>query len=168
MEEMSTLIRKKLQSFRIVHLMMVLGDIIYGIVMLYIYKYAPIQPILKDAETISLLEYSSFLVAVTVIAIVIIIRKSMLASDSMFKVKESNKSLDEPVFFANYLSMLFTIWAIIQIIAVIGVVLFLMGGKIIVPLVLIFIAASFKLFNGTRFEELNQLAVKQESILVQK
>lgn len=168
MEEVGTLIRKKLQSFRIIHLAMVVGDIVYGVMIVFIHKYSPIPPTITDIETITTIEYSSVALLAIVIIAVNITRKKILASDSIFKKKETAKEQsDEPPFITNYLSSLFIIWALIQIIAISGIILFLVSGKLMIPLVLISIGVFIKLTNGPRLEELNQLAVKHESILVQ-
>lgn len=165
---MSTLIRKKLQAFRLIHLMMVMADVIYAVVIVYIYKYAPIPPTLTDMQTIATVEYSSVAFIVIVIIAVNITRKKLLSSDSMFIRKETTKgNADEPPFFANYLSSLFILWAFIETIIVGGIVLFLVTGTLMVPLVLIFIGGFFKLVSGPRFEELNHLATKHASIAVQ-
>lgn len=168
MTDMSTLIRKKLQAFRLIHLMMVMADVIYAVGIVYIYKYAPIPPTLTDMQTIATIEYSSVAFVALVIIAVNISRKKLLSSDSIFIRKETAKgNADEPPFFANYLSSLFILWAIIETIIVGGIVLFLTTGTLMVPLVLISVGGFFKLVSGPRFEELNHLGAKHAALTIQ-
>jgi hypothetical protein len=167
-EEIGSLIKKRLQAFRLIHLVMVMADVIYAVVIVYIYKYAPIPPMLTDVHTIVTIEYSSVAFIAIVIIAVNVMRKKLLSSDSIFIKKETAKgNSDEPPFLANYFSSLFILWAIIETIIVGGIVLFLTTGNLMVPLVLISIGGFFKLLSGPRLEELNQLAAKHSSLLVQ-
>ncbi|WP_321778712.1 hypothetical protein [Sulfurimonas sp.] len=168
MAEVNELISKKMKSFRIVHLMLVMGDIIYGLLIIYIYEYSPITPILTDLDMLTTIEYSSIAVLAVLIIIVNITRNKILASNSIFKKKETTEEkTDEPAFISNYLSSLFIIWSLIEVITVGGIVLFLVSGKIMIPLVIISISVFIKLINGPRLQELNQLSLKHASTFIQ-
>ena len=91
-------------------------------------------------------------------------RNKMLTSDAIFKKNEAAQAQsDQPPFLANYISSLFVVWALIEAIAIAGIVLFLVSGTLIVPLILVAIGVSFKLFNGPRLEELMQLSSRYDS-----
>ncbi|WP_324172713.1 hypothetical protein [Sulfurimonas sp.] len=167
MTEINELISKKMKSFRLVHFMLVFGDVIYGLLIIYIYKYSPIAPILTDIDILTKIEYSSIAVLAVLIIIVNITRNKMLTSNSIFKKKETTEEkTDEPAFISNYLSSLFIIWSLIEVIAVAGIVLFLVSGKIMIPLVIISISVFIKLINGPRLQELNQLSLKHASTFI--
>ena len=164
MRETGSLIRTKLRSFRMIHLAMVMGSAIYGILIVYVHKYAPVPPSITDMQMLSTIEYASVAYVLGFMVIANVMRKKLLASDSMVKNKEDAKmQSDQPPFITNYLSSLFVIWALIEAIAVGGIVLFLVSGKLMIPLVMITIAVLYKLANGPRLEELTQLAAKQNA-----
>ena len=164
MTETGSLIRTKLRSFRMIHLAMVTGSAIYGILIVYVQKYAPIPPSITDIETLRTMEYASAVYVLAFMVIANVMRKKILASDSIFKKNEDAKmQSDQPPFIANYLTSLFVIWALIEAIAVGGVVLFLVSGKLMIPLVMITIGVLYKFANGPRLEELTQLAAKQNA-----
>jgi hypothetical protein len=149
------------------HLAMVMGSVIYGVLIVYIDKYASIPPTITDLETLRTIEYASVVYVLGFMVAANVMRKKMLASDSIFKKKESAKTeADEPPFIANYLSALFITWALIEAVTIGGVVLFLISGKLMIPLVMISIGVLYKLANGPRLQELTQLGAKQNAILL--
>ncbi|MBU1642130.1 hypothetical protein KKE54_02105 [bacterium] len=142
-----------------------MGSAIYGILIVFIHKYAPIPPSITDIETLNTIEYASVVYVLGFMVIANVMRKKMLASDSILTKKQSTKAeSDEPPFIANYLTTLFIIWALIEAITFGGVVLFLTSAKLMIPLVMITIGVLFKLANGPRLEELMQLAAKQNAV----
>ncbi len=164
MTDTGSLIRTKLRSFRMIHLAMVMGSAIYGILIVFVHKYAPIPPSITDMETLSTMEYASVVYVLGFMVVANVMRKKMLASESIFKKNEDAKmQSDQPPFIANYLTSLFVVWALIEAIAVGGIVLFLVSGKLMIPLVMITIGVLYKLSNGPRLEELTQLASKQNA-----
>lgn len=168
MTEISMLIKEQLRTIKVIHFTMVMANVIYGIVIYYIYLYAPVPPSLTDIQLITNLEYASVPYVLSIVVIAKIIRNKMLASDSIFiKREETKKGPDRPPFIGNYISSLFVVWAIIEVIAIAGIILFLTTGKLTVSLALIAAGVFFMLANGPRLEELNKLSAKYESISVQ-
>ena len=151
-----------------IHLMMVLADVVYGVVIVYISKYAQIPPTLTDTQFITNLEYGLAAYSVLMVIGVIITRKKILSSDSMFIIKENSKvESDEPPYFANYLSTLFILWALIETITIAGLILFLTTGELLTSLIFIIIGTFFKLSNGPTLDDLNTLSRKCSSIAIE-
>lgn len=163
MTETAALIQTKLKVFRVKHMAMVMGSMVYGLMVLYIHQYAPVPPSITDAQTLTTIEFSLVFYIMGLMAIAAMMRKNMLNSDTMFKQRESiNEPSDQPPFFANYLSSLFVVWAVIEAIVIGGVVLFLTSGELTIPLIMIAIGVVVKLANGPRRDELMQLAAKHK------
>ncbi len=168
MEDVSALIKNKLRSFRNIHLVMVLADVVYGVVIVYVSKYAPIEPTLTNMNFITTFESGIIAYTIFMVFTVIKVRKKFLSSDSIFVKKENTKVVsDEPPFIANYLSSLFILWALIETITIAGLILFLTTGELISSLVFIALGAFFKFVNGPQLEELNDLSQKFTSISTQ-
>ena len=171
MIEPTALIRKNLRTYRFVHLAMVMGSVVYGIVAILIHKTAPMDPIVTDTQILTTLKYASIPYIVVIMIAVKIFRAKMLASNSIFIKKtldeSTNEESDKPPFLANYLSQLFIIWAIIETITIGGIILFLLSAELMFPLAIISIGVFFKIINGPSFEELNQLSTKYNSISMQ-
>jgi len=166
MKEAAALIQTKLKAFRVVHLAMVMGSVVYGVMIVYIHQYAPVPPTITDAQTLATIEHALVFYILGLMVIAAVTRKKMLGSGAIFKRRESAKvPSDQPPFFANYLSALFVVWAIIEAITIGGIVLFLTSGKLTIPLIMISIGVLFKLANGPRREELAQLASKHNSAM---
>ncbi|WP_345977976.1 hypothetical protein [Sulfurimonas sp. HSL3-7] len=164
MTETAALIQSKLKAYRIIHLAMVMGSVVYGVVVVYIHQYAPIPPTITDVQTVTMIEFALIFYIVGLLAAAAVTRKKMLNSDAIFKRRETAKEpLDQPPFIANYLSSLFVVWALIEAITIGGIVLFLTSGKVMIPLIMISIAVLSKLANGPRREELRQLAAADNS-----
>jgi len=165
MAETAKMIETKLKAYRIIHLIMVISSVVYGVMIVYIDQYAPIPPTITDVQTLTTIEYMLIFTLLSLIAITVLVRKEMLGSDKIFKKRATAKKLSEqPPFIANYLSSLFVVWSLIEAIAISGIVLFLVSGKLMMPLTLISIAVFFKLFNGPRREELTELASKHRDL----
>lgn len=161
MTETAALVQTKLKAYRIIHLAMVMGSVVYGVLIVYIHQYAPIPPTITDAGTLTTIGYALIFYIVGLMAVAAAVRKKMLGSDAIFERRETAKEpSDQPPFIANYLSSLFVIWAMIEAITIGGVVLFLTSGELMIPLITIAIGVFFKLVNGPRREELMELAVK--------
>lgn len=159
MAETAALIQTKLKAFRIIHLAMVAGSVVYGVMVVYIHQFAPIPPTITDVQTLTMIEFALVFYIVGLLAAAAVARTRMLGSDAIFERREAAKEpSDQPPFIANYLSSLFVVWALIEAIAIGGVVLFLTSGKLMIPLIMISIAVLSKLANGPRREELTQLA----------
>jgi len=157
MTETATLIQTNLKVFRVKHMALVMGSMVYGLMVLYIHHYALIPPSITDTQALTTIEFALVFYIVALLIIAAVVRKNMLNSDAIFKERETAKELsDQPPFIANYLSSLFVVWAVIEAIAIGGIVLFLTSGKLTIPLIMISIAVIFKLANGPRREELMQ------------
>lgn len=169
MTEAAALIETKLKAFRIIHLMMVMGSVVYGVVIVYIHQYAPIPPTITDVQVLLTIEYAMIFFILGMLVIATLMRRSMLGSDKIFKKRENVKvPSDQPPFIANYLSSLFVVWSFIEAIAIGGIVLFLVSGKLMIPLIMISIAVMFKLANGPRCHELTDLALKHHDTTLMK
>jgi hypothetical protein len=165
MTETAALIQTNLKVFRIKHMALVMGSMVYGFMVLYIHQYALIPPSITDDQTLTTIEFALVFYIVSLMAIAAVMRKNMLNSDAIFKQRETvNEPSDQPPFIANYLSSLFVVWAVIEAIVIGGVVLFLTSGKMTIPLIMISIGVIFKLANGPRREELIQLAAKHNAV----
>lgn len=165
MVEIATLIKKHLQTYRVIHFAIVMGSVTYGIVIFMIYNYTPISPKMQDLSVLSTLEYASIPYVISAFFFAKFLRSRGLDSTSIFMNKETSKTdKDKPVFLDNYLTLLFIVWAILETISIIGIVLFFMSAQIMIPLVLIAIAVFLKIANGPSLEELNKLSKKYESI----
>ena len=164
MTETAALVQTKLKAYRIIHLAMVMGSVVYGVLIVYIHRYAPIPPVITDAATLTTIGYALIFYIVGLMAVAAAVRKKMLGSDAIFERRETAKEpSDQPPFIANYLSSLFVIWAMIEAITIGGVVLFLTSGELMIPLITIAIGVFFKLVNGPRREELIDLAAKHRA-----
>lgn len=164
MTETAALVQTKLKAYRIIHLAMVMGSVVYGVLIVYIHQYAPIQPTITDAGTLTTIGYALIFYIVGLMAVSVVVRKKMLGSDSIFERRQAAKEpSDQPPFIANYLSSLFVIWAMIEAITIGGIVLFLTSGELMIPLITIAIGVFFKLVNGPRREELMDLAAKHRA-----
>lgn len=173
MEETVTLIRTKLQTFRMLHLAMVMADVVYGAVIVLITKYAPIPPTLTDIEFITQIEYALIVFVMLAIVGIRMARIKMLAAESILVKKESatqtsQESEDTPPYFANYLSSLFILWAMIETIIISGVILFLTTAELYESLALIAIGAFIKISHGPKYEELSDLAKRYNSGILHK
>ena len=150
MVEISNLIKTQLRTMKVIHFTMVMANVIYGVVIYYIYRYAPVPPTITDMQ---LMYY---------------LNQRHLPKDTIFIKKEETKgNSDRPPFIGNYISSLFVVWALIEVIAIAGIILFLTTGKLTVALALIALSIFFMLVNGPRFEELKKLSTKYESISAQ-
>ncbi len=163
MSETAALIQTKLKAFRIIHLAIVMGSVIYGVLIVYIHLYAPIPPSITDAETLTTIEFALIFYIVGLLAIAAYTRKKMLGSENIFKRREASKvPSDQPPFIGNYLSSLFVVWSLLEAVTIGGIVLFLTSGKLMIPLIMVSIGVLFKLANGPRHEELMQLSSKHK------
>ncbi len=171
MIESTTLIKDHMRTYRLIHLAMVMGSVIYGIVAILIHETAPMKPIVTDMQILTTIKYASIPYIIIIMIAIKILRTKMLSSNSIFIKKELDKKTDEesdkPPFLANYLSQLFIIWAIIETITIGGIILFLLSGELLFPLAIIAIGVFFKIINGPSFEELNQLSTKYDSNSIQ-
>lgn len=168
MVEIGNLIKTQLRTMKVIHFTMVMANVIYAVLIYYIYRYAPVPPTITDMQLITSLEYASIPYVLSVVVIAKILRSKMLASDTIFiKKVETKGNSDRPPFIGNYISSLFVVWAIIEVIAIAGIILFLTTGKLTVALALIALGVFFMLVNGPRFEELKKLSTKYESISAQ-
>jgi hypothetical protein len=161
------LIQKKIKTFKLLHLIMTLPDVFFACLIIYSYKYAPMPPIITDKHTIKIIIYSSIALMIILMMVLKITRFRMLSSDSVYERKEKNKlNLNEPAFFANYLSVHFILWALIEIIVICGIIIFLLSAQLLMPLILISIGVFFKLTNAPKAQDLTQLSEQYNSILV--
>jgi len=164
MTKTAALIQTNLKVFRVKHMAMVMGSMVYGLMVLYIHQYALIPPSITDAQTLTMIEFALAFYILGLMAIALVMRKNMLNSDAIFNLRErAIGPSDQPPFIANYLSSLFVIWAVIEAIVIGGVVLFLTSGELTIPLIMIAIGVVFKLANGPRRKELMQLAAKYKA-----
>ncbi|WP_294966591.1 hypothetical protein [Sulfurimonas sp.] len=167
MIETTKLIQKKIKTFKRLHILMILPDIVYACFIVYMYKYAPIPPVITDIQTLKIISYASIALMIILMMALKVARLRMLSSNSIFDRKETNKTnLDEPAFFANYLSVHFILWAIIEIIVICGIIIFLLSAQLLMPLILISVGLFFKLTNAPKAQDLTQLSEQYNSILV--
>ncbi len=168
MEDIRTLIKKRLPTYRVIHFTIVMASVVYGGLIYYISQYAPIPPTLTDMQMITKLEYAAIPLVIAIVVITKMMRTKMLSSDSIFiRKQEYEADIEQPAFLGNYLSILFILWAIIEIMAIAGIVLFLTTGILTTSLALIALTAFFQIINGPNFEELNKLSAKYESMSLQ-
>lgn len=161
----ATIIRDHLRTYRFVHIALVMGSILYGLGVFFIHKYSPIPPTLHNAQVLNVIQYASIPYILIIMIIVKSLRAKMLAADSIFTNKENlDEESDKPPFLANYLSQLFILWALLEIITISGIVLFLISGELIFPLAIISMGVFLKILNGPSFEELKQLSKKYDLI----
>ena len=167
MLDTNSLIREKLRAFRMIHFMMLMGSFTYGVVIVFIHTYAPIPPTINDASTLATLTYGIFVYALIAVGVVRYLRQKLLSSDQIFKKNEAAQKLDQPSFFSNYLSTLFILWSLCEAITIGGIILYLVGGELEIPLILISFGIFLKLMNGPKFEELTALEKRYASIEIQ-
>lgn len=159
MLETSILIKEQLLKFKMIHFAIVMANVIYGCVVYFIYTYAPIPPSLNDSQMITNIEYGFVPLVLGIIFVANKIRTTTLTSNSIFIQKRGDKEdSDKPPFLVNYLSMLFIIWAVLEVISIGGIVFFLISGKFMISLGLIALGVFFLMFNGPRLEELERLS----------
>lgn len=167
MTESATLIREHLRTYRFIHFAMVMANVIYGIVIVLIYKYSPIPPIDIDMNTLAIFKYGLVPYSIFIMIVAKILRTKLLNDDSMLIRKEGlDEDSDKPPFLANYISSLFIIWAIVETVAIGGIILFLLNAKLMFPLAIIFMSVFIMFVNGPNKEELNKLAAKYDSNLI--
>ncbi|MDD5359218.1 MAG: hypothetical protein PHI02_03030 [Sulfurovaceae bacterium] len=159
MLETSTLIKKELLKFKMIHFAIVMGNVIYGFVIYFIYTYTPITPSLNDNQMITNIEYGFVPLILGIIFVANKIRTTTLTSNSIFiQKREDKEDSNKPPFLVNYLSMLFIIWAVLEIISVGGVVFFLISGELMISLGLIALGVFFLMLNGPQLKELESLS----------
>lgn len=167
MEDMHSLIREKLRAFRMIHFAMMMGSFMYGVVIVFIHFNAPIPPSINDASTLTILTYGIFAYALLAVGVIRYMRQKFLSSDNIFKKIKDAKNPDQPSFFSNYLSTLFILWSLCEVITIGGIILYLTSGQLEIPLFLIGFGIFLKLVNGPKFEELTALEKRYAVVEVQ-
>ncbi|DAB39508.1 MAG: hypothetical protein A2023_03015 [Sulfuricurvum sp. GWF2_44_89] len=167
MEDIHALIREKLRSFRFIHYAMIMGSFTYGVVIVFIHLYAPIPPTINDVSTLTSVTYGIFAYTLLAIGMIRYLRPKLLSSDQIFKKNEVAEKSNQPSFFSNYMSTLFILWSICEAVTIGGIILYLIGGQLEVPLLLIGFGIFLKLVNGPKFEELTALEKRYAAIEMQ-
>ena len=90
MIETGKLIKNKIKTFKKLHLMMTLPDVVYACLIIYMYKYDPMPPIITDVQTMKIIVYSSIALMIILMMVLKITRFRMLSSDSIYDRKEKN------------------------------------------------------------------------------
>lgn len=159
MRDLQTVTREKLRSFRVIHWVMLMASIGYGVMMVYIHLYAPIPPSVTDGETLNTLLYGIIAYIACAIVLVKVLRQRIVGSDKIFLETEAmrQQKIEHPPFYGNYLSMLFILWSILEVIAIGGILFFLVSGDLNTGLIFVATAVLLKFINGPKYEELNGL-----------
>ncbi len=154
MQDMDQLISRKMMSFRIIHIAMVMGSVVYGIVILAIHNLSQLPPFIEDEGLLEQIGYMSIFFVVIMGLSAGMLRKKLLASArSAVPADEA----DAARYLGRYITYLIIVWMVIESISVVGVVYFLMSGKIIYPLTLVAIAVVLKIVHRPKREELEGL-----------
>jgi hypothetical protein len=144
-----------------------MGSFIYGVTIVIIHLYAPLQPTIKDVSILTMVTYGIFAYALIAVGIVRYMRQKLLSSENIFKKSKDAKFPDQPSFLGNYLSVLFILWALCDVVTIGGVVLYLISAQLETPLILIGFGIFLKLVNGPKFEELITLEKRYAVIEMQ-
>lgn len=165
MTDYNILVREKLRNFRFIHFSIIMGSIGYGMMMAYIYKYSPIPLQLDEPEILNWIFYGILVYAIIAVGAVKVVRQKSLASPKIFTETEAmrRQKIEHPPFFGNYMMMLFIIWTILEVIAIGGVLIFLLSGDVYIGLVFVGIAVFLKMIHGPKYEELSSLAAQAVS-----
>jgi len=142
-----------------------MASIGYGIMMAYIYKFSPIPPQLDEPEILNWIFYGMIVYALLAAGAVKVVRQKSLASSKIFVETEAmrQQKIEHPPFFGNYMTMLFIIWTILEVIAIGGILIFLLSGDVYTGLMFVGIAVFLKMIHGPKYEELSSLAAQAVS-----
>lgn len=167
MVDVNSLIREKIRAFRMLHWIMMMGSFMYGVTIVIIHLYAPLQPAIKDVSILTTVTYGIVVYALIAVGIVRYIRQKLLSSDNIFKKSNDTKFPDQPSFLSNYLTVLFILWALCDVVTIGGIVLYLISAQLETPLILIGFGIFLKLVNGPKLEELKALEKRYAVIEIQ-
>ena len=146
-------------TMHFIHFSVIIANIIYAFILWYIHYYAPIKPALDDPELQKFIQIGIVVYAAVLVLVVTWFKRHLLSAQEIASVKDAyHQEADSlPPYYGRYMSILFILWAMIESLAIFGIIYYLLFADLIYGVCVIGLSILLIFFYGPKKDDLQQL-----------